>query len=266
MNLFNLKQKLLATGLFIDNNKFNDYLLLVTNQNKILGYSEKHHILPRIFYKRNKLPLDNSVDNLIELSYSDHCYAHWLLYYCTIGYLKTASAVAVSYIQRTYRKITKNNIAVIDINSEVFNKLQYYMDDIMNDPDSHYYSSEAILFLKENYNVYGAEYCAKKLNKTPAVIYSKAMELKLTKPTKHPRWQPYEIEILKEYFALEGSAVAKRLQNRSESSCRIKAKELNLTRTWSEAELDTLKQYFPIEGASVYKRFKSVFLSSTVFE
>lgn len=255
MNLFNLKQKLLATGLFIDNDKFNDYLLLVTNPAKVFGYSENHHILPRVFYKHNQLPIDNSADNLVVLSYSDHCYAHWLLYYCTTGYLKKANAVAVSYIQRTYKKITKNSPSVIELDTETFDKLQYYMDDIRQDPDSHYYSKEDMQFLKENYATRGADYCAKKLNKTPSVIYSKAMELKLSKPTKHLRWQPEEMNILKKYFELEGSAVAKRLPNRSETSCRIKAQELNLTRTWSEEDLNILKQYFPTDGANVYKRF-----------
>ena len=36
----------------------------------------KHHIIPRCWFKMNNLPVDNSKDNLVLLSYEDHVKAH----------------------------------------------------------------------------------------------------------------------------------------------------------------------------------------------
>lgn len=256
MDTLDLKQKLLFTNLFIDNDQLSQYIDLVTSSQVVHGYTESHHILPRSFYKHNKLPVDDSVDNVVILSYADHCKAHWLLYYCTVGYLKAANATAVSYIVKRYKHITKKSVdANIALDEKVFYTLQSYMDSIMQDPDSTYYSKEAILFLKENYVSHGATYCAEKLNKTPAAVSVKAQRLKLAKTLDQKVWSKPELDTLKQYFKLEGSSVSKRLPGRSGDACRIKASELGLTRLWSDEEIQLLIQYFPVEGTSVYKRF-----------
>ena len=152
MNTLNLKQKLLSTNLFIDNDQLSQYLAIVTNSYSANGYTELHQILPWSFYKHNKLPIDDSVANTVMLSYADHCKAHWLLYYCTIGYLKSANANAVLRILNRYNYIAKkccNTISELD--DSILQTLQAYMDNIVQDPDSAYYSEEAILFLKEHY-------------------------------------------------------------------------------------------------------------------
>ena len=71
-----LKQKLLNTGLFLDNEYLDEYINLVLSNNITVGYTEKHHILQRNYFKKSNLPVDNSPDNLITLSYCDHCKAH----------------------------------------------------------------------------------------------------------------------------------------------------------------------------------------------
>ena len=71
-----LKQKLLNTELFLDNEYLDEYINLVLSNNITIGYTEKHHILQRNYFKKSGLPLDNSPDNLITLSYCDHCKAH----------------------------------------------------------------------------------------------------------------------------------------------------------------------------------------------
>ena len=71
-----LKVKLLNTDLFLDNEYLDQYLDLVLEKKQNSGYTEKHHILQRNYFKKNKIPIDNSEDNLITLAYCDHCKAH----------------------------------------------------------------------------------------------------------------------------------------------------------------------------------------------
>lgn len=42
----------------------------------------KHHIVPRCWFKMNNLPIDNSKDNLVLLSYEDHVKVHKLMTIC----------------------------------------------------------------------------------------------------------------------------------------------------------------------------------------
>lgn len=42
----------------------------------------KHHIVPRCWFKSKNLPIDNSADNLVLLSYEDHCKVHKLALLC----------------------------------------------------------------------------------------------------------------------------------------------------------------------------------------
>ena len=42
----------------------------------------KHHIIPRCWFKMMHLPVDNNKDNLVLLSYEDHCTVHKLALLC----------------------------------------------------------------------------------------------------------------------------------------------------------------------------------------
>ena len=78
-------------GISIDNEAFNAYCDII-DKNRDNGAStkdtEKHHIVPRAYYKLNQLPIDNSVDNLVVLSHFDHCLCHYYLCDCLVGTLK----------------------------------------------------------------------------------------------------------------------------------------------------------------------------------
>ena len=161
-----LKQKLLNTGLFLNNKYLDEYLNLMLKNNTNIGYVEKHHILQRSYFKKNKLPVDNSDSNIVNLSYCDHCKAHWLLYFCTVDYLKKANAHSVRYIVEMYKVLTGKDKNKFDFVDEDFQVLQNYMLTIINDKDSRYWTEIEIAYLKENYYGYGAgPKCAKYLNK-----------------------------------------------------------------------------------------------------
>jgi hypothetical protein len=90
-----LKEKLLATSLFIDNAFFQSYIELIeknllTEPQK--STTQKHHIFPKCLSKRLNLMIDNSSANLVNLLYKEHILAHYYLIYATEDrYLKTAN-------------------------------------------------------------------------------------------------------------------------------------------------------------------------------
>ena len=93
-----LKQKLLKTGLFIDNDKLAKYITLIENNKSSIEdngqYKEKHHIIPKSYFKLIAEPIDNSVDNIVKLTYFDHVLAHYYLSLCTLGKLHQANVKA----------------------------------------------------------------------------------------------------------------------------------------------------------------------------
>lgn len=89
-----LKEKLLLTNYFIDNDWLNKYCNLIEinkNTKKESGITQKHHILQKAYFKITNKQLDNSKDNIVHLKYSDHILAHYYLCYCTKDKLKQSN-------------------------------------------------------------------------------------------------------------------------------------------------------------------------------
>ena len=245
-----LKQKLLNTGLFLDNEYLDKYINLVLSNNITIGYTEKHHILQRNYFKKSGLPLDNSPDNLITLSYCDHCKAHWLLYFCTTGYLKKANEASIRYIVEMYKVLTGKDRNKFEFNDYDFQLLQSYMTSIVNDENSRYWTEAEVDYLKKNYCGYGTgPKCAKYLNKPINLVNEKARLLGLSKNC--PDWTEAEIEILYKYYPIEGDKVYLRIPLHSKDACRGKAKQLKIrtkNHYWTPDEISILKLNFPLVG------------------
>lgn len=245
-----LKQKLLNTGLFLDNEYLDEYINLVLSNNITVGYTEKHHILQRNYFKKSGLPVDNSPDNLITLSYCDHCKAHWLLYFCTTGYLKKANEASIRYIVEMYKVLTGKDRNKFEFNDSDFQLLQSYMTSIVNDENSRYWTEAEVDYLKKNYCGYGTgPKCAKYLNKPINLVNEKARLLGLSKNC--PDWTEAEIEILYKYYPIEGDKVYLRIPLHSKDACRGKAKQLKIrtkNHYWTPDEISILKLNFPLVG------------------
>ena len=245
-----LKQKLLNTGLFLDNEYLDEYINLVLSNNITVGYTEKHHILQRNYFKKSGLPVDNSPDNLITLSYCDHCKAHWLLYFCTTGYLKKANEASIRYIVEMYKVLTGKDRNKFEFNDYDFQLLQSYMTSIVNDENSRYWTEAEVDYLKKNYCGYGTgPKCAKYLNKPINLVNEKARLLGLSKNC--PDWTEAEIEILYKYYPIEGDKVYLRIPLHSKDACRGKAKQLKIrikNHYWTPDEISILKLNFPLVG------------------
>ena len=245
-----LKQKLLNTGLFLDNEYLDEYINLVLSNNITIGYTEKHHILQRNYFKKSGLPVDNSPDNLITLSYCDQCKAHWLLYFCTTGYLKKANEASIRYIVEMYKVLTGKDRNKFEFNDSDFQLLQSYMTSIVNDENSRYWTEAEVDYLKKNYCGYGTgPKCAKYLNKPIKLVNEKARLLGLSKNC--PDWTEAEIEILYKYYPIEGDKVYLRIPLHSKDACRGKAKQLKIrtkNHYWTPDEISILKLNFPLVG------------------
>lgn len=98
MDFYSLKNRLITTGYFINNEYLDKYVNLIL-QNLTTKYvktiTQRHHILQRKYYRLEQLSVDNSVSNIVNLTYADHCLAHYYLYNCTQNKLKAANANAV---------------------------------------------------------------------------------------------------------------------------------------------------------------------------
>lgn len=63
-----------------------------------------HHIIPRCWFRKNNLPIDNSDDNLVLLTYEDHCTVHKLAAMCIIGSdMRSAMGFAVHTLHGSFR-------------------------------------------------------------------------------------------------------------------------------------------------------------------
>ena len=66
-------------------------------------------------------------------------------------------------------------------------------------------------------------------------------------------WTDGEIEILREYYPIEGTKVAKRLPGRTKGTIMTMAQKVGIRRDpprWSSEEIDILRQHYPLEGAT----------------
>ncbi len=77
-----LKNRLLATNLFIENEYFEKYVSLIKSNKNTKAQrckTQKHHIIPSIAFKLYNWPDVNAEDNLVVLLYKDHILAHYYL-------------------------------------------------------------------------------------------------------------------------------------------------------------------------------------------
>ena len=79
LDILALKDKLINSGLCIDNQYLDLYTnIIVNNLNtpRIKFKTEKHHIVPKFYFKYMKMACDNSELNIINLYNTDHIKAH----------------------------------------------------------------------------------------------------------------------------------------------------------------------------------------------
>lgn len=117
-----LKERLLTCELVYDNEYLNKYIELI-NKNlesqKVAG-SQHHHIIPRFYFRDNKLEIDNSNDNIVNLSFADHVLAHYYLALCCKGSYKYKAELA---FMRTSNYMTFPTLDVLMNDLDKYNEL-----------------------------------------------------------------------------------------------------------------------------------------------
>ena len=131
------------------------------------------------------------------------------------------------------------------------------------------WTTEEIEILKKYYPTEGDAVFKRLPGRTAKSCRIQASKLKISKnisstivqdDRKYIRlWTKAEDEILREYYAEEGSNVRYRLNQRSAESCRGRAAALGLAysgtnRKWSHREDEILKKYYTTEGSEIQKR------------
>lgn len=98
-----LKEKLLNTGYFIDNEWLDKYCGLIEDNKDIVKdkNTQKHHILQRAYYNLINQPCDDNKKNLVNLKYSDHILAHYYLCLCTKNQLEKSNRTALFFMLNT---------------------------------------------------------------------------------------------------------------------------------------------------------------------
>ena len=259
INLNSLKNFLLATNYFIDNEYLTAYLTLITSptidQQK---HCEKHHAIPVVVYRyyngvsaveARRLADSDPQNCLVTLLYKDHVLVHYLLYFCTVGKIKQAMAKAVVCM------VGNLDIEALDLSNfsylpTKFDKLQQLIDYIYADPTNNFYSPADIEFLKTYYPEKGTTFCAEQLGRDVASIRAKTHSLRLHYNTPQP-WSEEELTIIKQHYEDRGPEYcADLLPHRTKNAVANMAKSLGLAtrRLWTAEELDFLRVNYAILG------------------
>lgn len=112
------KEFLSSTGYFVENEWYEKYVSLINNCSlsaPVPFQTQKHHILPRHYFKQKGLQIDNSKENVVNLLFKDHMLAHLYLSGCTIG--KNRYWNLYSIFMMTGRKIYDVDSILADITS-----------------------------------------------------------------------------------------------------------------------------------------------------
>ena len=129
-----IKETLLIKGLCRESNFFDLYVDLIwenRNTPREKFKTERHHIIPKFYYKQQGFKVDNSTGNLVNLSYSDHIRAHlYLLLAIEPAYLRFASFAAhrtVTGHQGFYKSLEEANEALNILDFESLQKAKEVM-------------------------------------------------------------------------------------------------------------------------------------------
>lgn len=83
---------------FIDNEYLEKYCQLIEHNRRtklIPKHTHKHHILPKSWFKLNNQEINNFLNNLVNLSCTDHFLAHYYLCLCTEDPFRYANELAL---------------------------------------------------------------------------------------------------------------------------------------------------------------------------
>lgn len=118
------KDDLLKFKCFVDNEFLDKYIDIVCSVYEPCDDMEKHHIIPRMVFKKYGITLDNSDENIVLLPYMKHVLAHYYLSKCTCSDIKYKNLYAMAIIYGK-RDITEEEIFDNDNDLQEFRKYRH---------------------------------------------------------------------------------------------------------------------------------------------
>lgn len=129
------KNDLLSYGIFKDNEYLDRYIEIINKPEEDLIIIHKHHIIPRYYFKKRNLNIDNSSKNIVKLSPANHALAHYYLIYSSIDESTAIANIhAFNKITRKqfYSMSTNNELNEILLNANVLAQLEHDYRVILN--------------------------------------------------------------------------------------------------------------------------------------
>ena len=117
-----IKEALLATGQFLNNEWLDKYAVLVKEnmvtepkaEQTFWSSIQKHHIIPRCYYEYVGLPVNNGQDNLVNLTVNDHANAHYYLVKASAtGFMRSNMAAALNLIKHYGAELSNETVEVV---------------------------------------------------------------------------------------------------------------------------------------------------------
>lgn len=106
-----IKEQLIATNQIINNEYLDKYCNLINSNfitKKVKFKTQQHHIIPKFIYKILNKAVDNTKANVINLSYQDHCLAHYYLALCSkTSFGKYNNFIAIRHIVGQKQSVTE---------------------------------------------------------------------------------------------------------------------------------------------------------------
>ena len=96
--MLNVHETLSKLDYFIDNEYLKNYCRLVETHRRtkvIPKLTNKHHIVPKSWFKLTKKEINNELNNLVNLPYREHVLAHYYLCLCTTDPFMYANQLAL---------------------------------------------------------------------------------------------------------------------------------------------------------------------------
>jgi hypothetical protein len=232
----NLKEALLSFDGVVDNEYLDQYVELVNNTISFSSaeYTEKHHVIPRSFYitdysksATNKdISLNDPRNRLVELTYSNHFYAHWLLYNCTTNKLKSSNAKAIIAMSGRSDILNLSKTVILQICNEIKRNSDFYW--------SHEDDAKLSELYLDNASI---ETMIEVLHRTPTAIKGRICVLQLSDRI----WTSDEEAWLCLNYADLGKSACARHLGRSLDSVEHKVNKLQIsTRNWTDEATEWL--------------------------
>ena len=117
--MLNYKKILLDLDIATDCEYLDKYIEIITSPDDLSEGYEKHHIIPRSYFKKNLLEIDNSENNIVKLSHYNHLLAH---YYAALSFI---SPVRESMIYAFNLMVNENIDLYNDSEKIAISKLSY---------------------------------------------------------------------------------------------------------------------------------------------